>query len=79
MTLEEILRRHPDRLVRTHRSHLVNPSAVREMEVRPRGGLVLKLKSGSEVPVSCRYADNVMARLAIVPEAAFSSQPPSGR
>jgi hypothetical protein len=77
LTLEEILRRNPDRLVRVHRSHLVNPTAVRELEARPRGGLTLILKNGSEVPVSPRYVDPVMARLTAVPGAAFSSQSPS--
>jgi DNA-binding LytR/AlgR family response regulator len=64
---------HPNRLVRTHRSNLVNPTAVREVEARPRGGLTLILENGSKVPVSPRYVEPVMARPTSIPGAAFSS------
>jgi len=73
MTLEELLDRVPGLLVRTHRSHLVNPTRVRTVEVRPRGALNLGLCNGNVVPVSPRHSAAVRSLIAAVPGPDISS------
>lgn len=73
MTLEAMLQRCRGRLVRVHRSHLVDPQRIVEIRAAPRGALVICLCNGSEVPVSPRYAAGIRALFASVPAAADSS------
>jgi hypothetical protein len=77
-TLESVLQQHPARLVRVHRSHLVDPRRIVEVRAAPRGALVVRLCNGSEVPVSPRYAAGIWTLLASVPAAADSSHSASG-
>ena len=73
MTLESMLQRYPDRLVRVHRSHLVDRHRIVEIQAAPRGALVIRLANGSSVPVSPRYAPAIRPLVASVPPAANSS------
>ena len=78
MTLEQLLARLPGLLVRTHRSHLVNPVKVKTIEAGPRGSLRLHLSNDGEVPVSPRHVAAVRFRVTAVPGCGISSQEPSG-
>ncbi len=49
--------------VRTHRSWLVNPAAVREIAPSTSGDRQLTLTGGLQAPVSRRYADAVLAAI----------------
>jgi DNA-binding LytR/AlgR family response regulator len=73
MTLESMLQRYPTRLVRVHRSHLVDPKRIIEIRTASHGALVIRLANGTEVPVSPRYAAFVRTLIACVPAAADSS------
>lgn len=77
MTLESMLQRYPTRLVRVHRSHLVDPQRIVEMRVAMRGALLIRLRNGTEVPVSPRYAADIRRLIAFVPATADSSHPTS--
>jgi DNA-binding LytR/AlgR family response regulator len=57
-SLEEQLPR--DRFVRVHRSWLVNLDAVAEVTPWAHGDYVIRLRSGRTVPLSRRYAANVL-------------------
>jgi hypothetical protein len=73
MTLESMLQRYPTRLVRVHRSHLVDPQRIIEIRAASRGALVIRLGNGTEVPVSPRYAAVIRTLIASVPAATDSS------
>ena len=53
----------PDDFVRTHRSAIVNLSAVYELVPEPAGTATLRLRDGTEVPVARRRTEKVEAAL----------------
>lgn len=73
MTLESMLQRYSTRLVRVHRSHLVDRQKIIEIRAASRGALVIRLTNGTRVPVSPRYAPVVRPLIASVPAVADSS------
>lgn len=63
-TMAEIeARLGPQGFVRTHRSWLVNPKAVREIAPQGSGDRTLTLTGGLEAPVSRRYAEAALAAI----------------
>ena len=63
-TLKTISKRlSEENFMQVHRSTLVNLNAISETDVGPKGELVLRLSSGSELYASRRYSRAVKARL----------------
>ena len=63
-TLSELEKRlPPEGFIRTHRSAIVNLSAVYELVPEPAGTATLRLREGTEVPVARRRTEKVEAAL----------------
>ena len=63
MTLARFLETLPERFLRVHKSYAVNRAHVASASPKPGGGRMLKLSSGSEVPVGRSYAGAVAAAI----------------
>ncbi len=72
MTLQQLLRDHPNALLQVHRSHAVHPHAVQHLEQR-RGRWWVRLHGGEQVPVSRSHWPSLQQRLSSVPRTRHSS------
>ncbi|MCG7536118.1 LytTR family DNA-binding domain-containing protein [Pseudoalteromonas sp. OOF1S-7] len=61
-TLKELMAKLPAQFVRTHRSHVVNLSAIERIQNKPSGSAMIQLRSGTQVALSKGYKQAVKAR-----------------
>ncbi|MBS1491397.1 MAG: LytTR family transcriptional regulator DNA-binding domain-containing protein [Bacteroidetes bacterium] len=59
--LEEIM--NPDKFIRVHRSTIVNIHYLKEIERHFNGGMIVKMQSGKNFPVSRTYAKSIRKKV----------------
>jgi DNA-binding LytR/AlgR family response regulator len=62
-SLQEMEKSLPDLFIRVHRSHIVNALQIQSLTRQTNGGGVLKMRNGSEVPVSRRIMPKMKSLL----------------